>query len=888
MGKLAGPLVADQQVVDLGAAEVGASTQADVTLTNTGQAPLAVSGLALAGTDAADFAVAAGGDACAATTLQPGGSCTVTVTFSPLAVGARAGTLVVTHDGLNAPFSVQLQGQGNAPTGAPALSVQGGTSRDFGRLGVGRTSVPQQVVVSNQGGSAPLSVATALGGDAAGDFSVAPGSCTQPVPADAQCALEVTFTPAASGPRDATLTVSGDGSEPASVELQLRGTGFEGRAAVSPAVDADGFPRWYQDDDGVRLEQCLEQGTGRCVLLADPGFDPAQPISFPDNYPEESFYAIADSDLVGTPGCQGTDPGTALLRLALEATFANGTPTAGDQVTFGRIRVRVTSGLCPGETYTFTTPYGDLTGTADVDGALRITQDVGCGAAPCAFDEALGSPVLGGFVRWAPGVGAAAPQGYLGDGVSFHRVVGATHSVGGVPANWFEIHDSSGASVGRTERFLVSGKEVAAFSSSPVDFGDQAAGSSSAPRTVSFTNDASTASPVASVDVVGADAAAFTAGTDTCSATDVPSGSSCTVDVAFTPPTTGAMTAQVRLVAADGRVLGAAELTGNGVGAPVLTVRALRGFGTQPAGSVTTVTVPVTNDGTTDLVVHGLDVTGDPDFSAALGTCSAPVAPGRSCRIEATFSPRAPFTRKEAVVAFASNAGGAPTLTLRGWVGADPNGTAGLTPSTAVRGFGVQPAGSTVTRQVAVTNTGSADLVVQGLALAGDPDFSGGPGTCATPVAPGRRCFVDVTFSPRAPFTGKEAVVSFVSNAPDAPTLTLRGSVGPDPNGTSEVAPAIDLRSFGRQSVGSTTTRTVVITNTGTANLVVTGVRTTGDPDFSADLGTCGVVAPGRRCAVAVTFAPLVLGLKAGTLSFTSNAVNDPTVALQGRAVAAG
>ena len=85
---------------------------------------------------------------------------------------------------------------------------------------------------------------------------------------------------------------------------------------VSASRTVSGFPRWYEDLGGTRIEPCFENDPARCVLLADAGFDPAQPLVFPTNFPGEFFYSIVDSDVISTPGCQGTRPGKALVRLA--------------------------------------------------------------------------------------------------------------------------------------------------------------------------------------------------------------------------------------------------------------------------------------------------------------------------------------------------------------------------------------------------------------------------------------------------------------------------------------------------------------------------------------------------------------------------------------------
>ena len=55
--------------------------------------------------------------------------------------------------------------------------------------------------------------------------------------------------------------------------------------AVGPTSSDSGFPVWYKDDKGVRLEPCLDQNDPNCPSQAVAGAmpDPSKPVSFPDN-----------------------------------------------------------------------------------------------------------------------------------------------------------------------------------------------------------------------------------------------------------------------------------------------------------------------------------------------------------------------------------------------------------------------------------------------------------------------------------------------------------------------------------------------------------------------------------------------------------------------------
>jgi hypothetical protein len=84
-----------------------------VTLSNSGNAPLTIDGVTLAGDNPGDFAIAA--NACG-TTLAAGASCNIGVTFRPTALGARSAILRVTDDSNNVAGSTQevtLSGVGN-------------------------------------------------------------------------------------------------------------------------------------------------------------------------------------------------------------------------------------------------------------------------------------------------------------------------------------------------------------------------------------------------------------------------------------------------------------------------------------------------------------------------------------------------------------------------------------------------------------------------------------------------------------------------------------------------------------------------------------------------------------------------------------------------------
>src|SRR5581483_5804788 len=108
------------------------SVAQDVTLTNTGSSNLTVSDVAASG----DFAATNG--CVTASPLIPNGTCTVSVTFGPVASGARTGTVTISDS--TGTHIVALTGTGVTPgIGFSPSSVS------FGSQVVGTASAPTNI-----------------------------------------------------------------------------------------------------------------------------------------------------------------------------------------------------------------------------------------------------------------------------------------------------------------------------------------------------------------------------------------------------------------------------------------------------------------------------------------------------------------------------------------------------------------------------------------------------------------------------------------------------------------------------------------------------------------------------------------------------------------------
>lgn len=208
------------------------------------------------------------------------------------------------------------------------------------------------------------------------------------------------------------------------------------RLKAAGPIDLDnGFPLWFEDENGVRLEL----GINRDPLNPDPLIpaigdlkNPADPLKFPGNFPDESFYFLAEAELQ-----VGDTEGRARVILALEAAFGGaGEPQAGLNVVFARIRVRMDD-LIPGLEYKVIHPYGEIDGElmkADDRGRVFYTQDLG-------IVEGNGTAVLrsGQVAPFLVGT-TAVPDGYIGDGVTAQRVTGSPFNTNFVTIEWSPIN----------------------------------------------------------------------------------------------------------------------------------------------------------------------------------------------------------------------------------------------------------------------------------------------------------------------------------------------------------------------------------------------------------------------------------------------------------------
>ena len=302
-------LVSSPATLAVGNVAVG-STSAPrlVTVTNRGHATTGTLTASIPGDG--DFAIS--GSTCLSS-LAPGASCKVPVTFSPDAPGTVIGSLAISAT-RSEPISVALTANG---TGA-ALTVSA-SEHEFDNTVVGSASAPVELTVTNTGNVTTGLPEVDLSADAGDDFTITASSCAGVLAPAATCTIAVAFTPTAAGELTGSLSVaatpggsestalSGTGLAPASLSVAPETVAFgdelidETTETETITVTNDGHVASGPLDvalDGTDADQFTIVGNDcTAVLAADASCDVK--VAFA---PSEPGVASANLEVTGDPG----------------------------------------------------------------------------------------------------------------------------------------------------------------------------------------------------------------------------------------------------------------------------------------------------------------------------------------------------------------------------------------------------------------------------------------------------------------------------------------------------------------------------------------------------------------------------------------------------------
>ena len=846
---------------------VGAtSSPLTVTVSNTGTGAqiLATPYFTITGINATNFANAGTGTCVNGGTIAASSSCTVNLTFTPSASGARSAILTIQGTVI---ATDSLTGTGIAPVISIAPSPVA-----FANQNVNTTSGPLTVTISNTGTASEI-LATpyfTITGTNAGDFTNAgTGSCANggTIAASSSCTVNLTFTPLAFGSRAANLNILGTVNGLASIT----GTGLQARTSFSPLSIA-----------------FANQNTGsssgnHAVTLTNTGNATLTITGITLTGPNASEFSTNGSTCGGTLGASLScsinvvfSPLTATSKTA-NLTFVTSAPSSPDNVAL------TGTGVVPPTPSLSFSPSPAAFGNQRVatSGPLTVTvSNVGTAS------ELLSTPY---FTITGPnaaafanaGTGTCTAGGTIAVSGSCTVNLTFTPSVTGAMSAVLTINGTVNATDSLTGTGVT---PIIGVAPSPAAFGNQNVSTTSSPLTVTVSNTGTSTETLATpfFTITGTNAANFARSGGTCAnAGTIAASGSCTILLTFTPSATGSRTA---LLTIQGTVTVTDSLTGTGIASLVSLAPASIAFGNQTTGTTSTNTaVTLTNTGTATLNITSVALTGAnaSDFSTSGSTCGSTLGVSASCGLNVAFSP-ASTGSKTASLTFTTDAASSPNnIPLTGM------GTAVLVPSLAFSpspvAFGNQTQGTTSgASTLTVSNTGTANEVLATpyftITGANPTSFANsGGGTCANggTIAPSASCTITLTFTPST--TGALAATINI-------TGTVNGSNGLTGMGVSAVPPAVTLSpasiAYGNQDDGTSSPPTQVrLTNSGTGTLTITSIALTGvnPTEFSINTNTCGAsLAPSASCTWNVVFSPATAGSKSASVTVTTNAASSP------------
>lgn len=227
-------LVSGESEVDFGDVPIGADPlERSFAVRNTGTGDLNLLSPTLSGPGAAAFSIAVQ----PLSTLDPGGSTTFVIRFTPVATGVQAAELtVISNDEDRSPFVIPLTGTGVT---LPKLVVEtedgqalpaGTGSVAFENADVSGTPVDRVVVVRNLGTASLANLTATLIGDAGADFEIMSVLPSELAP-NASSVVTLRFSPSLAGGRTALLRLSSNDPEWPNYDLTLSGVGV-----VTPVI----------------------------------------------------------------------------------------------------------------------------------------------------------------------------------------------------------------------------------------------------------------------------------------------------------------------------------------------------------------------------------------------------------------------------------------------------------------------------------------------------------------------------------------------------------------------------------------------------------------------------------------------------------------------------
>jgi iron transport multicopper oxidase len=296
----AAKLEASPPVLTFGATSVGEKISAGATFRNVGGEPLKIEAIRV---PAAPFEVSGAPEV--GSTIEPGHAITITVDFSPTAVGAFNDELGLESSGGDQ--AVRLSGS----AGPPGVLQITSESNDLGSVALG-ASATSTFTVANTGGSTITITKSKppIGGAFSAATSLSEGTTIAPGEILTE---KVVFAPSVVGPAEGTWVINGSGSN---VEHKVH---FSGAGTAAPAVET-AVPSSVEPTTALLNAHVNPNGEA----VSDCYFEYGATVSYGSSVPCATLPGSGDAPVDVSAVAEGLSPGT-IYYFRIVATNALGT-----------------------------------------------------------------------------------------------------------------------------------------------------------------------------------------------------------------------------------------------------------------------------------------------------------------------------------------------------------------------------------------------------------------------------------------------------------------------------------------------------------------------------------------------------------------------------------
>ena len=297
-------------------------------------------------------------------------------------------------------------------------------------------------------------------------------------------------------------------------------------------------------------------------------------------------------------------------------------------------------------------------------------------------------------------------------------------------------------------------------------------------------------------------------------------------------------------------------------------------FGDVDVGGSGTQAVSIQNTGNSSVTISQFTATGA-GFSVSGLSAPMSMPAGQNASFNVTLAPSSAggFSGSVSIISSATNS--PHVLRLSGNGATSP---LNATPSSV--SFGDVAIGSSSTQTVTLINAGSHTIHITQATVTGTGFTISGLSTPAIlPAGQNTTFTVKFTAQSTGSATGSVSVVSTAVNSPTTISLAANGA-------SSSLSVNPTSLSFGNVVVGTSSTQTVTLSNTGTSNAVVSQANVTGAGFSISGLTLPLTLAGGQNKPFSVSFAPTTAGSATGGVSIVNGTTGSATtLSLSGNGV---